>query len=181
MKEEDLVKLLRSRIAVDGERLARRQIINDNLESDRFSVSHHGRYVLGIFDRIVAKDSGKGADVSDQSPPSEHDQLGWLMGEVDRLRAELEQARGQSEQLAALKKLLDDCDRDRRKAEAELEQAREDYEYENSRREWAEDRAQRYRNALAEIRTCSDDERVLRIARDVLAGDQQEGWFGSPR
>ncbi len=39
--------------------------------------------------------------MSDQSPPSEHDQLGWLMGEVDRLRAELEQARKERDELRA--------------------------------------------------------------------------------
>ncbi len=54
--------------------------------------------------------------VSDQSPPSEHDQLGWLMGEVDRVRAELEQARKAAEAEAQLAN----------EYHAELEQARKE-------------------------------------------------------
>ncbi len=43
---------IRARISLYGERLARRQLINENLGDD-FTVSARGKYVLGLFDLIV--------------------------------------------------------------------------------------------------------------------------------
>ncbi len=105
--------------------------------------------------------------MSGQSPPSEHDQLGWLMGEVDRLRA------------ACLSDALD-AGKSRLRVtelEAELEQARSTCPHSNCD-------AQRYRDALERIayEGCEANWAwMVKIARDALAGDQQEGWFGSPR
>ncbi len=99
-----------------------------------------------------------------QSPPSEHDQLGWLMGEVDRLEAELEQAR---KERASMNVALDATVRRAESAEAELKQEREDAQtcpHSNCD-------AQRWREALEQLAPLDND--IGQIARDALAGKGQ--------
>ncbi len=109
--------------------------------------------------------------VSDQSPPSEHDQLGWLMGEVDRVRAELEQARKAAEAEAQLAN----------EYHAELEQARKERDefFEEARTYWAlvleaksvVEKAQRYRDALVRVMgATTPGEPAWDIASDAVGG-----------
>ncbi len=137
--------------------------------------------------------------MSDQSPPSEPDQLGWLMGEVDRLRAELEQereARHAAESLNAgrVVEARENWSARVDALEAELEQARkerDDAKANASYNALRYTKEQRYRDALERLgsrqafgsaldldhstRKAIVAELLARIyfARDALAGEGQ--------
>ncbi len=109
--------------------------------------------------------------MSDQTPPSEHDQLGWLMGEVDRLEAELEQARAEIDTVRdSYADLL-----------AELEQARKERDEANGiieslcfdQAETEGQLAQRWRAALEWYADRSHSIDGGQRARDALAGKGQ--------
>ncbi len=114
--------------------------------------------------------------MSGQSPPSEHDQLGWLMGEVDRLRAEIEQQARSFEEERNLYQRL------HRDARAELEQARKEVDAALAMREQYEEKfdgleaeLEQARKALAAYRSATrcrepESDQLRKMGDDALAG-----------